>query len=249
MKKIYLTGIGPGELKYLTLQAVEVLKNVDLFLVPLKKGRKEELLRIRKEIIEGIKRDRPFRVIELPFPERKPSADYERGVKIWRDEKKKIVKETIENEMRNDDEAALLLWGEPALYDGHIDIVNELIAGGLKIDFEVIPGITSLQALTARHKIPLNRIGESILITTGRRLRELEKEDITNAVVLLDNYETYSRFKDPDLHIYWGAYLGNPDEVIMSGKLSDAANNIREKRRELKKKKGWIMETYILRRN
>jgi precorrin-6A synthase len=87
------------------------------------------------------------------------------------------------------------------------------------------------------------------LITTGRRLRELEKEDITNAVVLLDNYETYSRFKDPDLHIYWGAYLGNPDEVIMSGKLSDAANNIMEKRRELKKKKGWIMETYILRRN
>ena len=33
------------------------------------------------------------------------------------------------------------------------------------------PRITAIQALTARHRIPLNDIGEPVLITTGRRLR------------------------------------------------------------------------------
>ena len=40
----------------------------------------------------------------------------------------------------------------------------------VEIDYDVIPGITAIQALTARHRIPLNDIGEPVLITTGRRL-------------------------------------------------------------------------------
>lgn len=263
MKKIYLTGIGPGELKYLTLQAVDVLKNVELFLVPLKKGRKEELLKIRKNIIEGIARDKPFRIIELPFPERRHSKDYEEGVQKWRNKKAEILRDAIENLMSDNETAALLLWGDPALYDGHIDIVRGLLEDGLDIEFEVIPGITSIQVLTADHKIPLNQIGESILITTGRRLRELKEntgspknrkifrgnsDKINNVVVMLDNYETFNRFRDSGLYIYWGAYLGTPDEIVISGKLSEVADKITQTRREMKKKKGWIMETYVLRR-
>ena len=42
----------------------------------------------------------------------------------------------------------------------------------MDIDYDVIPGITAIQALTARHRIPLNDVGEPVLITTGRQLRE-----------------------------------------------------------------------------
>lgn len=246
MKKIYLTGIGTGELKYLTLQAIEALKNVNVFLVPLKKGRKEELLKIRKNLIDGIKREKPFRTIELPFPERRPSKDYEKGVQKWRYDKAEILRDIVENQMYEDETAALLLWGDPALYDGHIDIVNGLIEKGLNIEFEVIPGITSIQMLAASHKIPLNQIGESILITTGRRLKELRGDEINNVVVMLDNYETFNRFRDSDLYIYWGAYLGTSDEMLISGRISEVADTIIQTRREMKKKKGWVMETYMI---
>jgi precorrin-6A synthase len=114
-------------------------------------------------------------------------------------------------------------------------------------EFEIIPGLTSIQVLTARHKIPLNSIAESILITTGRRLREMRPDDIENAVVLLDNYLTYKNFVESDLNIYWGAYLGTDDEVMISGSLKEVVDKIIETRGRLKRQKGWIMETYILR--
>jgi len=37
MKKIYLIGIGPGDPKYLTVEAIETIRKLNVFLVPLKK--------------------------------------------------------------------------------------------------------------------------------------------------------------------------------------------------------------------
>ena len=46
------------------------------------------------------------------------------------------------------------------------------VALSLPLAVEVVPGITSLQALTAAHAIPLNEIGAPVVVTTGRRLRD-----------------------------------------------------------------------------
>jgi precorrin-6A synthase len=51
-----------------------------------------------------------------------------------------------------------------------------------------------------------------------------------------------------DLEIYWGAYLGGEDEVLISGKLDDVVEEIRRTRRTLRERKGWIMDSYLLRR-
>ncbi|MDP2753308.1 MAG: precorrin-6A synthase (deacetylating), partial [Nitrospirota bacterium] len=100
----------------------------------------------------------------------------------------------------------------------------------------------------AKHKIPLNRIGETIVITTGRRLKEYSPSEIKNTVVLLDSFSTFRHFKDTDIDIYWGGYLGSKDEILLSGKLRDIIEDLKKTRSEARREKGWLMDTYILRR-
>ncbi len=239
-KKIYLIGIGPGDPKYLTVEAIETIKRLNTFLIPVKKGRKEELTKIRKKIIEYCRTDKNFQIIELPFPERKKAHPYENSVKEWRNKKAEMILDVIQDI----DKAGLLIWGDPSLYDGHIDIVKE-VQKHIPLEVEIIPGISSINVLAAKHKISLNRIGGSVFITTPRGLRKI-KEISHNTIVFLDNYETFRLFKEKDLKIYWGAYLGTEKEVLFSGNLRDCLEQLVKLRRQLKKENGWIMELYLL---
>jgi precorrin-6A synthase len=239
-KKVYLIGIGPGDPKYLTLEAVEVIKRLNTFLIPLKKGDKEELTKIRKKVIEFCRPDKNFEIIELEFPERKKSTFYKESVEEWRNKKAEIILKAMERV----NEAGFLVVGDPGLYDGHIEIFKK-IQKQIPLEIEVIPGISSINVLSAKHKISLNKIAGTIIITTPRGLRKL-KEISSNTVVLLDNYETFRLFKDKKLKIYWGAYLGTKKEALFSGWLTECFEKLIEIRRSLKEKHGWIMETYLL---
>lgn len=42
--------------------------------------------------------------------------------------------------------------------------------------------------------------------------------------------------------------MGTPDEILVSGKLAEVAGRIEELRTEARARKGWIMDTYLLRR-
>jgi len=254
MKKIYLIGIGPGDPRYLTQQAIETMRDVDVFFILEKESeRNRELVKIREGILERYLPGRSYRIVTAKIPERSRGGRglevYKERVDSWRKQKADVLAGLIENEMNEGEAAALLVWGDPSLYDGHIEILDYILREKkMDFEFEVIPGITSIQVLTARHKIPLNQIGEGIAITTSRALRELPPSQVSNNVVLLDNFLTYRNFRESDLHIYWGAYLGSPDEIIISGKLNDILDDLIKVRNGAKKKKGWIMETYILRR-
>jgi precorrin-6A synthase len=112
--------------------------------------------------------------------------------------------------------------------------------------------VTSVQALAAAHRIPLNRVGEPIHITPARRLAELPKpglpEGLDSAVVMLDRGFTAAGFDERGLSVYWGAYLSTDDEVLISGPLADVADEITTARAQLRQRHGWIMDTYLLRR-
>ena len=251
MKKIYLIGIGPGSPDYLTLQAINTMKEVDVFFI-LEKGERKgfkEFIKIRKEILERYLDRGTYRVVSAKIPERKKSGkSYKEGVKTWRQQKAEVVTELIKGKMKDGESGAFLVWGDPSLYDGHLEILQHILKqGAVNFEYEVIPGITSVQILAEKHKIPLNRIGETIVITTGRRLKEYSPAEVVNVVVLLDSYSTFKHFKDADIDIYWGGYLGTDDEILLSGKLKDVIEDLKKIRSEAKKKKGWLMDTYILR--
>jgi precorrin-6A synthase len=117
---------------------------------------------------------------------------------------------------------------------------------GEHVDFEydVIPGITAIQALTARHRIPLNDIGEPVQITTGRQLRE---HGLSGAAVVMLDGECSFRTCAPQTRIWWGAYLGTPDELLASGTVGEIGSTIVDVRAEARARHGWIMDTYLLR--
>jgi precorrin-6A synthase len=142
--------------------------------------------------------------------------------------------------------AAILAWGDPALYDSTIRNVEALAQRMRDVAYEVIPGISSIAVLAARHRITLNRVGRPVEITTGRRLREaLPANDV---VVRLDGEDSYESVIDQDLEIFWGAYLGTPDEILIAGRLKDVAGEIKRRRAEARRVHGWIMDIYLLRR-
>ena len=94
----------------------------------------------------------------------------------------------------------------------------------------------------------LNRIGEPIHITTGRRISEGLPDNINDVIVMLDAECSFKHVNDSEIDIYWGAYLGTDDEILVSGNLKGLTHDIERIRSEAKGKKGWIMDTYLLRR-
>jgi precorrin-6A synthase len=66
--------------------------------------------------------------------------------------------------------------------------------------------------------------------------------------VMLDGRTAFAALPDTDLDIYWGAYLGTADEVLVAGDLHTVRDRIVQVRAEARARKGWIMDTYLLRR-
>jgi precorrin-6A synthase len=126
--------------------------------------------------------------------------------------------------------------------------MERVAASGFDLDWQVYPGISSVQVLAARHRIPLNTIGAPILITTGRRLSEGFPADQDSVVVMLDGEQTFGKIDPEGLDIWWGAYLGTPDEILRAGPLTELSAEITEVRAQARARHGWIMDTYLLRR-
>jgi precorrin-6A synthase len=145
---------------------------------------------------------------------------------------------------------AFLVWGDPSLYDSTLRIIDRVLARGvIAFEYTVIPGVTSVQALAAAHRVPLNRVGEPVHITPARRIAGGLPEGLDSAVVMLDQGFTAAGFDDPELTVFWGAYLSTPDETLIRGPLSEVAGDITATRAALRARHGWIMDTYLLRRD
>ena len=251
MKRILVIGIGPGGTEHLTVAAIEALRRADVIFTFDKGEAKSDLVGLRQEICERYRDGKPYRLIEMPNPQRDvPEGDYKAGVRSWHEARAAIVAARMRDELSEEGCGAFLVWGDPAIYDSTLRILQHLAddpdAG---FDYEVIPGISSIQLLAARHRIALNAIGEPVLITTGRKLADAFPEGYESIVVMLDGGAGLASLAGRgDLDIFWGAYLGTKDEVLKAGRVADVLEEIRGLRQRRKGEKGWIMDTYLLRR-
>lgn len=251
MKRILIIGIGAGDPEYLTVQAVNALNQTDVFFLLDKGAGKERLGEFRRELCRRyIEKGRGYRFVDADSPEwDRRSADYAATIADLNRDKQALFERLIGDGLADSECGAFLVWGDPALYDSTVRIVEAIAKSGRHvIDYTVIPGITAVQALAAKHKTALNRIGGPVQITTGRRLAEGFPDNVDSVVVMLDGENAYQRFADQDLDIFWGAYIGTPDEILIAGRLSDVADDIESARAEARRAHGWIMDTYLLRR-
>jgi precorrin-6A synthase len=250
MRRALVIGIGAGNPDYVTIQAINALNQVDVFFVADKGSDKDDLIRLRREICDRFIKDRTFRVVEYEQPRRGEVSDsYRTTVEQWHEAVAGKVETLLMDELGEGECAGFLVWGDPSLYDSTLRILAAVQSkGGFELEYEVIPGITSVQALTARHKVALNRIGESVQITTGRRLAEGFPNNADSVVVMLDGNCSFRSVASEDVDIYWGAYLGTEDEILVSGKLREVMDDIERIRAEARARKGWVMDTYLLKK-
>jgi precorrin-6A synthase len=247
MLTLSLIGIGCGDPDQLTLQAVRAINAADLILIPRKGEEKSDLAELRRMICSNVLTNSATRVVEFDLPKRDSDrGDYRGGVDEWHDAVAAAWSREIDRHLGRDGRVALLIWGDPSLYDSSLRVARRLDPAP-KID--VIPGVTSIQALCAAHAIPLNEIGEPFLVTTGRRLREGGwPQGVETVVVMLDGGTAFQSLDAYGVHIWWGAYLGMPNEIILSGALVDVGAKIATLRAEARARHGWIMDSYILKR-
>ena len=250
MKKILIIGIGAGDPRQVTIEAIEALNRVDVFFVLEKGAIKQDMVALRLEILRRYIKDHPYRIVEAPSPPRERApADYLASVDALNRDKQATFARMIAAELADGQCGGILAWGDPALYDSTIRNVDAVAtAAGQTLDYEVVPGISSIQMLAARHRITLNRIGQAVEITTGRRLRDGWPGHADSVVVMLDGEETYNRFAGQGIEVFWGAYLGTPDEILIAGRLDEVAAEINRARRRARAAHGWIMDTYLMRK-
>ena len=250
MRTLYVIGVGAGDPEQLTIQAVNAIRQVDVFFVLDKGEAKAELVRLREELLRQYA-DRPgHRVVHGRDPDRDRSAErYGEAVQDWRSRRADVCERLVLDELADGQIGAFLVWGDPALYDGTIGIVGDIVRRGrVELDWHVVPGISSISALAARHRIGLNQVGGAVQVTTGRRLQTELPDGVDDVVVMLDAHAAFTRLADPDLQIYWGAYVGTPDEILVSGRLGEVSDQIYAARTQAYERKGWIMDSYLLRR-
>jgi precorrin-6A synthase len=259
MRTVHVIGIGVGDPDYVTTQAIRALNDTEVFFAMDKGESKSDLVALRREVCRRFITRPGYRFVEMPDPTRAavPTApvasllpagpDYGRAVADWHAARARLWANAIQTELGTDGVGAFLAWGDPSLYDSTLRILDE-VARHVELRYDVIPGITAVQALTARHRIPLNDVGEPVLITTGRQLRgALRDGGLTGAAVVMLDGDCAFLECEPQTRIWWGAYLGTADELLVAGTVGEVGERIVAMRAEARTRHGWIMDTYLLR--
>lgn len=250
MIELTLIGIGTGNPDHVTGQAVRAMNAADLILIPLKGADKSDLAGLRRAICAQHLVNPATQVVEFALPVRDAAnPSYRAGVDDWHD----AIADAWEGQIRavlgdRGGRVALLVWGDPSLYDSTLRIADRL-AGRMDLRTRVIPGITAIQALCAAHAIPLNDIGAPVVITTGRQLRQAGWPcGADTVVVMLDGDCAFRGLPPEGIHIWWGACVGMQEEVLRAGPLAQVADEIVATRAALRADHGWVMDIYLMRR-
>jgi precorrin-6A synthase len=240
---IRVIGIGAGHPDQVTVEAIDALRSVDFF-VTADKGDDDPLLAARHALLAR-HLDVVPRVVAVRDPERdRTPGDYGRSVVDWHDARAEAYERVL---LEHEGDVGFLVWGDPAFYDSTIRVVEKVLArGAVEAEWDVVPGISSLQMLAARHRIVLHDIGQPIVVTTGRRLHEARDAGADNILVMLSSTLDFEGFEDWD--IWWGANLGTADERLVSGRVVEVAVDVLAARIDVKARVGWIMDAYLLRK-
>jgi precorrin-6A synthase len=236
--EVLVIGVGAGDPEQITLAALTALARADVIFSLARAT--VDLTAARDELIHRHAPGTPVVIVDEPRRDRE-AADYAAAVSAWRAARARAWEAAIN---AHSGVGAFLVWGDPAVYDSTIAVLDSL-----SVPFRVIPGVSSVAALCGAHRIALTRVAGEVLITTGRRLQATGwPAGMTDVVVMLDGRGAYHRVLGEPLEIFWGAYLGTDRERLIAGPLSAVAAKIDTVRESARAEHGWIMDTYLLRR-
>ena len=251
-KRVRVIGVGPGDPAMVTVEALGAMRSVAFFVVSDKSprgGMPDPFVAARGRLLDVHLGYEPAVVrIEDPARERRPERtgtqeDYEAAVESWHEARSMAYEEAL---LAHEGDAGFLVWGDPAFYDSTIRILERVgRRGSVALEIDVIPGISSVQLLAARHRIVLHEVGQALHVTTGRRLREAVVQGQDNIVVMLNRVIDLPGLDD--WQIWWGGNLGTASEELVDGRVADALPQIEAARERARGSAGWVMDIYLLR--
>lgn len=257
MRRLRVIGVGPGGVDHVTVEAVEAMRSVDWFLVldkaaATRAGAPDPLVAAREAVLARHVGPNAVVVrVEDPARERRADfvgtdADYRAAVLAWHRARTERIVAALG---RHRGDVGFLVWGDPAFYDSTLrvlDRVGDRLGAGLEVD--VIPGISAVQLLAARHRIVLHDVGRPLHVTTGRALTDAVEDGLDNIVVMLNR--DVEALADPRLGgwtVWWGGNLGTRAEALVAGRVAEVLPQIRRARRRLRETAGWVMDIYLVR--
>lgn len=240
-RRVRVIGVGMGP-DQVTPEAAAALASVD-YVIAAEKSADDPLLAARRAVCDryGVE------LVAVPDParDRDNPADYPGVVRDWHAARAAAYERVL---LERPGDVAFLVWGDPALYDSTIRVVEQVRdRGRVRFDHDVVPGISAPQLLAARHRVVLHEVGRPVLLTTGRRLAEDVAAGHDNLVVMLDGRLACGDLPG-DWDVWWGANLGTPTEELVAGPLDRVLPDIRVARDRAAGLAGWVMDTYLLRR-
>lgn len=240
--RIRIIGIGMGP-HQMTAEASAALRTVD-YVVAAEKQQGDPLLAIRREIAAGL--GVPLVAVPDPPRDREPDGDggYVDAVADWHAARTAAYEAVLAERQGT---AAFLVWGDPAFYDSTIRIVEAIAERGVvEVEYDVVPGISALQLLAARHRIVLHDVGQPLHVTTGRLLADAVATGQANIAVMLNRSVELDGLDD--WMIWWGGNLGRPEEELVAGRVGDVLPEIETARERIRASAGWVLDIFVVRR-
>ena len=176
---LYGIGVGPGDVRYLTLRAAGLVRAVDVLAYFAKKGLPGNARRIVAPlIVEG----RTERRLEYPVTDEMPaeSAEYQRRISAFY----RATADALASLLRQGKSVGLLAEGDPFFYGSFMHMWRRLAP-----DFpvEVVPGVTGMSGCWTRANLPITWGNDTLAVLPGTldEGRLVERLRLTDAAVIM----------------------------------------------------------------
>ena len=167
----YGVGVGPGDPELLTIKAQKTLQKVAVIsFTQLDDGKESYALSVVRGVLEAAKPE--FLAITIPSDDETPVSP-----QTWTDAAAEIA-----GHLSQGKDVAFITEGDPMLYSEFFQVLGSVKSVVPDLEFEIIPGVSSVMAAAASSGMPL--------VTHGQRLTILPKvygiDDLREAITNSD---------------------------------------------------------------
>ncbi|MCH5276968.1 MAG: precorrin-2 C(20)-methyltransferase [Desulfovibrionaceae bacterium] len=208
---LYGVGIGPGDPRYLTLRAAELLRSVDVIFTVISAHAEDSTSR---RVVEYLKPRGEIRLLVF-------SMSRDQGA---REAQVRANADAIIAELRAGRDCAFATLGDAMTYSTFGYVLNLIRAAIPDLPLEIVPGITSFATLAARTETVLAEHTEELRIIPSFRPDRAERLDFPrgSTTILLKTYRSRAALLDRlerenDVEIFYGERLGLEDQVVLTG--------------------------------
>ena len=208
--KLYGVGIGPGDPRYLTLRAADVLRSADVIFTVISRNASSS---VSRSVVESL---RPRGEIRLQMFSM--SRD-----RVTREAQVQANADAIIDDLRAGRDCAFATLGDAMTYStfGYVlDRIRKAIPG---VEVEIVPGVTSFATLAAKAETVLVENGEQLRVIPSFRSDMAESLDFPkgSTTILLKTYHSRAALLDrlareENVEVLYGEHLTMEGQTLLT---------------------------------